>query len=76
MESGHKKIFGTTDDQKIADLNRVLSAYSRIKYLRGVATSPRVPKLLRKTVPRFMKKKTLNAAKTLSIKDSELLMSL
>ncbi|HAK58349.1 MAG TPA: hypothetical protein DCP06_05160 [Lachnospiraceae bacterium] len=71
-----KRYFGTTDDKKIADLNRVLLAYSRIKYLRGVATSPRVPKLLRKTVPKFIKKKVINDAKTISIADSELLMGL
>ena len=71
-----KRYFDTDDDQKIAELNRVLLAYSRIKFFRGVATSPRVPKLLRKIVPKFIKKKVINDAKTISINDSELLRNL
>ena len=52
-----RKYFKTEDPSEIAEINRILEGYAMIKLLRGLATSPSVPNLLRKTLSSGQKKK-------------------
>ncbi|WP_026835837.1 anti-sigma factor antagonist [Eubacterium xylanophilum] len=60
-----RKYFNTNDANEIKEINRILRGYSQIKYIRGVATSPRVPNFLRKVVVKQAKKKLFNVIDTL-----------
>ena len=50
-----RKYFDTNDLAEIQEINRILEGYSMIKLLRGLATSPSVPDIIRK--PFFWKNK-------------------
>ena len=45
-----RRYFGTDDENEIKEINRILNGYSKIKFMRGIATSPSVPNFLRKPV--------------------------
>ncbi|MBQ6757105.1 MAG: phosphotransferase [Oscillospiraceae bacterium] len=45
-----RRYFDTNDESEIKEINRILNGYSKIKFLRGIATSPSVPNFLRKPV--------------------------
>lgn len=60
-----KRYFGTTDPKEIEEINRVLEGYSMIKLIRGIATSPSVPNIIRKPVSAINKKKLLKIADSL-----------
>ncbi len=59
------KYFNTTDKSRLDEINRILLGYSRIKFLRGIATSPSVPDFLRKPVTKMTKKKLFSTIDTL-----------
>ena len=59
------KYFNTTDKSRLDEINRILLGYSRIKFLRGIATSPSVPDFLRKPVIKMTKKKLFSTIDTL-----------
>ncbi|SCW33077.1 TIGR02172 family protein [Ruminococcaceae bacterium YRB3002] len=52
-----RKYFNTDDPKEISEINRILEGYSMIKMIRGVATSPSVPNIIRKPVASSSKKK-------------------
>ncbi len=52
-----RKYFKTDDPKEIAEINRILEGYSMIKMVRGLATSPSVPNILRKPLGSVQKKK-------------------
>jgi len=54
-----KRYFETTDKKEIAEINRILNGYSRIKMLHGVVSSPRVPDILKKTASPMIKRKLM-----------------
>jgi uncharacterized protein (TIGR02172 family) len=60
-----RKYFNTDDPAEIAEINRILEGYARIKLLRGLATSPSVPNLLRKPLGAGQKKKLFKEIDTL-----------
>ena len=60
-----KRYFGTTDPKEIEEINRVLEGYSMIKLIRGIATSPSVPNIIRKPVSAIKKKTLLKVADSL-----------
>ena len=60
-----KRYFGTTDPKEIEEINRVLEGYSMIKLIRGIATSPSVPNIIRKPVSAIKKKTLLKIADSL-----------
>jgi uncharacterized protein (TIGR02172 family) len=59
------KYFNTTDKKDLAEINRVLLGYSQIKFIRGIATSPSVPNIIRKPVIKKTKKKLFSTIDTL-----------
>ncbi|SEP67897.1 TIGR02172 family protein [Lachnospiraceae bacterium NE2001] len=60
-----KKYFNTNDPKEIEEINRILEGYSLIKMIRGLATSPSVPNLLRKPLAKGQKKKLFKMMDTL-----------
>lgn len=60
-----RKYFGTNDPKDIAEINRILEGYSMIKMIRGIATSPSVPDLIRKPVSAIKKKSLFKVVDTL-----------
>lgn len=60
-----RKYFNTNSPDEIAEINRIINGYSMIKFIRGVATSPSVPNILRKPIVNRSKKKLLSIVDTL-----------
>lgn len=60
-----KKYFETNDPKEIEEINRILKGYSMIKLIRGVATSPSVPNIIRKPFTSSSKKKLFSVIDTL-----------
>ena len=60
-----RKYFNTNAPDEIAEINRIINGYSMIKFIRGVATSPSVPNILRKPIVNRSKKKLLSIVDTL-----------
>lgn len=60
-----RKYFDTDDSKKIKEINRILKGYAAIKFMRGVATSPTVPNIMRKPVIAESKKKLFSMIDTL-----------
>ncbi len=60
-----KKYFNTNDEKEIKEINRILDGYARIKYIRGLATSPKVPDFLRSMLIKKGKKKLFPIVDTL-----------
>jgi thiamine kinase-like enzyme len=60
-----RKYFNTNDQKEIAEINRILEGYSMIKLIRGLATSPSVPNLLRKPLSAGQIKKMFKVIDTL-----------
>ncbi len=60
-----RQYFNTSDPDEIAEINRIISGYSLIKFIRGVATSPSVPNILRKPVVNSSKKRLMSVIDTL-----------
>ena len=60
-----RRYFDTNDPKEIEEINRILGGYSRVKLIRGVATSPSVPGILRRPVVAFTKRKLLQTVDTL-----------
>ncbi|MBP5262176.1 MAG: phosphotransferase [Clostridiales bacterium] len=60
-----RKYFNTDDPKEIAVINRILEGYSLIKMIRGVATSPSVPNILRKPFAASSKRKLFSMIDTL-----------
>ena len=60
-----RKYFNTSDPKDIAEINRILEGYSLIKMVRGLATSPSVPNILRKPLAAGQKKKLFSVIDTL-----------
>lgn len=60
-----RRYFGTNDPGEIKEINRILNGYSKIKFLRGIATSPSVPGFLRKPVVALTKRPFLASLGTL-----------
>ena len=60
-----RRYFETENENEIKEINRILHGYSMIKYIRGVATSPAVPNILRKPVVAFTKRKLFSTIDTL-----------
>lgn len=60
-----RKYFNTSDASEIAEINRILDGFAMIKFLRGIATSPRVPDILRPIVGFFGKRKLMKMVDTL-----------
>lgn len=60
-----RRYFGTNDPKDIAEINRVLEGYSMIKLIRGIATSPSVPDIIRKPVSAIKKKSLFKVVDTL-----------
>ena len=57
--------FNTNDKKEVDEINRIINGYSRIKYLRSIATSPRVPDILRSPIIKSTKKKLFKQIDTL-----------
>ena len=60
-----RKYFNTNDPKEIAEINRILEGYSMIKLIRGLATSPSVPGILRKPLSAAKKKAMFKVIDTL-----------
>ena len=60
-----KKYFGTEDPDKLKEIDRILDGYTKIKYIRSLATSPRVPRILRGPLVKSAKKKFFKTIDTL-----------
>ncbi|MEE3400245.1 MAG: hypothetical protein VZR64_12300, partial [Eubacterium sp.] len=60
-----RKYFETNDPKEIEEINRILKGYSMIKLIRGVATSPSVPNIIRKPFTASSKKKLFSIIDTL-----------
>lgn len=60
-----RKYFETNDPNEIEEINRILKGYSMIKLIRGVATSPSVPNIIRKPFTASSKKKLFSIIDTL-----------
>lgn len=60
-----RKYFNTDDPKELSEINRILEGYSLIKLIRGLATSPSVPDLLRKPLTSKQKKKMFKAIDTI-----------
>ena len=60
-----KKYFGTEDPGEISEINCILEGYAMIKLVRGLATSPSVPNILRKPLAAGQKRKLFKVADTL-----------
>jgi thiamine kinase-like enzyme len=60
-----RKYFETNDPKEIEEIIRILKGYSMIKLIRGVATSPSVPNIIRKPFTSSSKKKLFNVIDTL-----------
>ena len=60
-----RKYFETNDLKEIEEINRILKGYSMIKLIRGVATSPSVPNIIRKPYTASSKKKLFKIIDTL-----------
>ena len=60
-----RKYFETNDPKEIEEINRILNGYSMIKLIRGVATSPSVPNIIRKPFTAISKKKLFKVIDTL-----------
>jgi len=60
-----RKYFNTNDPKEIAEINRILEGYSMIKLIRGLATSPSVPGILRKPLSASKKKAMFKVIDTL-----------
>lgn len=45
-----QRYFGTTSPSELAEINRVIKGYQYISFIKGVATSPSVPNILRRPV--------------------------
>ncbi len=59
------KYFNTSDEKELEEINRIIAGYSQIKFIRGIATSPTVPNMLRKPVISRAKKKLFSTIDTL-----------
>ena len=59
------KYFNTSDKKELEEINRIIAGYSQIKFIRGLATSPTVPNMLRKPVISKAKKKLFSTIDTL-----------
>ena len=57
--------FNTNDPDEIAGINRIIKGYSLIRFIKGVATSPTVPNILRKPVVGSSKRKLFSMVDTL-----------
>lgn len=57
--------FDTNDPREIAEINRIIKGYSLIRFIKGVATSPTVPNILRKPVVGSSKRKLFSMVDTL-----------
>lgn len=57
--------FDTNDAREIAEINRIIKGYSLIKFIKGVATSPTVPNILRKPVIGSSKRQLFSMLDTL-----------
>ena len=57
--------FDTNDAREIAEINRIIKGYSLIRFIKGVATSPTVPNILRKPVVGSSKRKLFSMLDTL-----------
>lgn len=60
-----RRYFNTNDPAEIAEINRIIKGYSSISFIKGVATSPKVPGILRKPVVAFSKKPFISTIDTL-----------
>ncbi|MBE6014113.1 MAG: hypothetical protein E7241_01915 [Lachnospiraceae bacterium] len=55
------KYFGTTSRSELDEINRIIEGYSLVNMIKGVATSPSVPNIIRRPVIYFSKRKLFKA---------------
>lgn len=57
--------FDTNDPRELAEINRIIKGYSLIRFIKGVATSPTVPNILRRPIVSSSKRKLFSMVDTL-----------